>query len=116
MDPRRLQAVGCVGAPITNAWAPCAASEPAGSSVSSAAAVASGTSSAVEISSGARIGSAIRTAAAIALSQSASSTRTTASGRCFGVAEGKTASATAAAFEAGSAPPTRVVLLVANSG
>ena len=48
--------------------------------------------------------------------QSSSSTRVTAAGRCAGVVEGKTASATPAAFAAGSEPPTRVVLSVAKPG
>ena len=107
---------GAAASPIANAWAPCAGPEPAGSSDWIASSVASGTSSAFEISSGALIGSAISTEAATALCQSASSTRTTASGRCSGACDGNTASATPAAFEAGSAPPTLVVLLVANPG
>ena len=65
---------------------------------------------------GARTGAAIRTAAAIAPAQSSSPTRVTAAGRCAGVVEGKTASATAAALAAGSEPPTRVVLPVAKAG
>ena len=65
---------------------------------------------------GARTGSAISTAEAIAPAQSSSSTRVTAAGRWAGVVEGNTASATAAALEAGSEPPIRVVLLVAKEG
>ena len=40
----------------------------------------------------------------------------TATGRCFSDVPGKTASAAAAAFEAGSGPPIRVVLEVAKDG
>ncbi len=76
----------------------------------------SGTSPPPVTSIGALTGAAISTEAAIAACQSASSTRVTAAGRCAGVVEGKTASATPAAVAAGSDPPTRVVLLVAKDG
>jgi hypothetical protein len=62
------------------------------------------------------VASPIRPAAAIAPAQSSWSTIATATGRCFSLVEGKTASAAAAALETGSEPPIRVVLLVAKLG
>src|SRR4051794_37657421 len=65
---------------------------------------------------GALTGCAVRLAAAIPDCQSLESTRETASGPGMPPVDGKAASATPAAFATGSAPATRVVFLVANSG
>jgi hypothetical protein len=65
---------------------------------------------------GALTGCAVRLAAAIPDCQSLESTSEIASGPGTPPVEGKAASATPAALATGSAPATRVVFLVANSG
>ena len=107
---------GVATSPIANACAPPVAALPCGSRAARALAVGSGTPPGAEIRTGAPTGAAISTEAAIAPCQSSSPTRVTAAGRWAGVVEGKVASATPAALEAGSAPPTRVVFLVAKAG
>ena len=70
----------------------------------------------VESTIGARTGEDISTDAAIAAGHSDSATTLTAVGRWPRVVEGKTASATAAAFAAGLSPSMRLVFLVARAG
>src|SRR4051812_19452283 len=71
---------------------------------------------ALESRIGALTGGEVRLAAAIPDCQSPESTSETASGPATPPVDGKTASATPAALATGSAPATRVVFLVANSG
>ena len=89
---------------------------PVGPSALSAFLVASGSESAPDNRVGARSGRDISTDAATPACQSPESTRATARGRALGSSGVKTAWATAAASAVGSAPPTRVVFLVANCG
>ena len=96
--------------------APPASFAPVGISRPSACSVAGGSSPRSENSSGARSGADISWAAETATRQSAVSTSVTARGRVSRSREGKTACATPAASAIGSAPPTRVVLRVANAG
>ncbi len=103
--------------PIANTWAPAGGVAPLRVERARACAVGSGRSP-----SGRRPASAPRPVPPSAPRRRSrpasptSSTRVTAAGRCAGVVEGKTASATPAAVVAGSEPPTRVVLLVAKDG
>ena len=107
---------GAFTSPIRMICAPPASAAPLGRSLSSASAVASGTESVSENSTGARTGAEPSTDAAIDARQSSWSTSTTALGRVSDEREGNTAWATAAASATGSAPPTRVVFLVAKTG
>src|SRR4051812_42945989 len=93
-----------------------AAFEPSGPSASSASALAGGRSGPFESRIGARNGGAASTAAATAPRQSRASASTTAPGRLLFDEAGYTARDTAAASAIGSAPPTRVVFLVAKPG
>src|SRR5215211_3758267 len=107
---------GAVAPPIRNTWAPWLAADPPGPRASSASVVRPGMSSVPEIRIGALTGGAVRLAAAIPSRHSSESTSDTASGPDTPPVEGNTASATPAASATGSAPATRVVFLVANSG
>ncbi len=89
---------------------------PVGSSALSAFFVASGSESDPDSRIGARSGRDISTDAATPACQSPESTSATARGRALGSSGVNTAWATAAASAVGSAPPTRVVFLVANCG
>ena len=107
---------GASAAPTTNAWAPFAAPEPGGSSASIAVGVAPGSSSGARDQErrpdrfGHQDGRGDRALPVVFVDEGDGV------GGCSGSADGKTASATSAALEAGSGPPTLVVLLVANSG
>src|SRR4051794_8082973 len=112
-----LRSLGSGGAdPTATIWLPAASWEPVGFRADSAAAVASGSLPPSESRSGARTGAAMRAEAAVAARQSPWSARATAGGRVATDWPGKTERATPAASVTGSAPPTRVVFLVAKAG
>src|SRR5436853_2222954 len=102
--------------PTRITWAPPSWRAPVGSRAPSAFLVASGSEPDPVSSVGARSGRDISTDAATPDCQSPESTSATARGRALDSSGVNTAWATAAASAVGSAPPTRVVFLVANCG
>src|SRR5919198_1888611 len=97
-------------------WALSAGLLPVGSSAPSAAELAAGRFGPSDRRIGARMGALMNTAAATPARQSPESTRVTAGGRVVAEVPEYTAWATPAASAVGSAPPTRVVFLVAKPG
>ncbi len=96
--------------------APSAGPEPVGASRLSASAVAGGRAELPESRIGARMGGAISTEEAIAACQLSLGAMVTAVGWVPATLEGNTASATPAALATESAPETRVVFFVADTG
>src|SRR3954462_13562846 len=118
LPPRAVvrRPLGRATSPTRSTCAPAAFSDPAGASAARASALAQGRPPPLPNRIGARIGPDIRTEAATAARQSATSTSVTALGLVAAELEGYTARAIPAASATGSAPPTRVVFLVAKIG
>ena len=107
---------GRATSPTRTTCAPPAALAPSGCRAASASRLAGGSSGPLESRMAARIGVEARTAPAMPACQSRASMSATAPGRFSGVVAGNTARATPAALAIGSAPPMRVVFLVAKAG
>ena len=107
---------GRATSPTRMSCAPPAALAPSRRRAASASRLAGGRSGPLESRTAARTGVEARTAPAMPARQSRASISATAAGRFSGVVAGNTARATPAASAMASAPPMRVVFLVAKAG